>query len=154
MNIHHSSLFRLVLWSILNRLTLAYSWDVNNSVNYVRGMMIHVETSEKNDAQWNERGFGLVWFIVRPWQHDIGYIRSITDLSPHRRTTQFRRVRSSLVVIHPSTNRGRRASTSLNVPAELALVATASVWTAAAAAAVVLCSYLLAPCALHFINES
>jgi len=69
---------------------------------------------------------GLVWSILHQRIYTITaiYRRSATDLSPHRRTdTHVHRAQSSLVVTHPSTNRGRVESAT-----ELALVATASLW--------------------------
>jgi len=63
--------------------------------------------------------FGLVWFILRSChtQHDNGYIDSWSQIQVHTdERTHVHNARSSLVVTHPSTNRGRRALTSGNVP--------------------------------------
>ena len=58
-----------------------------------------------------------------------GYIRrSVTNWGPHRRTDTGSQRSVFLVVTHPSTNRGRRNSTTVRVT-ELALVATAHLVT-------------------------
>jgi len=59
--------------------------------------------------------------MIRPCQHDDGYIYiyiyglSVTDQVRIDERTQVHIAPSSLVVTHPSTNRGRRALTSVNV---------------------------------------
>jgi len=58
-------------------------------------------------------------------QHDDGYIDNRSQIKVHiDERTQIHKAWSSLMVTHPSTNRGRRCLTSVNVP--LALVATIS----------------------------
>jgi len=72
---------------------------------------------------WHEIKF--VWFILRPFQHDDGYIDGRSQIKVHTdERTQVHSARSSLTVTHPSSNRGRR---NFNERAtELALVATVS----------------------------
>jgi len=55
----------------------------------------------------------LIWFILHPCQHDIGYIDGRSQIKIHTgELTQVHSARSSLMV----TNQGRRALTSVNVP--------------------------------------
>jgi len=55
--------------------------------------------------------------ILRPCQHDDGYINGRTQIKVHTdERTQVHSARSSLAVAHPSTNRGRCCLTSVNVP--------------------------------------
>ena len=59
----------------------------------------------------------FVCFILRPCQHDDGYIDGRSQFQVHTdERTQAYSAQSSLVVSHPSTNRGRRCLTSVNVP--------------------------------------
>jgi len=52
----------------------------------------------------------LVWFILRPCQHDNGYIDGRSQVYVHTdERTQVHSAWSSLVITHPSTNRVRRA---------------------------------------------
>jgi len=59
--------------------------------------------------------FGLAWFdscILRPCRHDTGYrpVQTVGYIIVHiDGQTQVHSAQSSLVVTHPSTNRGRRA---------------------------------------------
>jgi len=58
----------------------------------------------------------FVWFILRPCQHDDGYIDGRSQIKVHTdERTQVHSARSSLTATHPSTNRGRRCLTSVNV---------------------------------------
>jgi len=53
----------------------------------------------------------LVWFILRPCQHDDGYIDGRSQIKVHAdERTQVHSARSSLTVTHPSTNRGRNVA--------------------------------------------
>jgi len=62
----------------------------------------------------------LVWFILRPCQHDDGYIDGQSQSKVHTDArTQVDSARSSLAVTHPRTNRGRRYLTSVNVQLSL-----------------------------------
>jgi len=66
----------------------------------------------------------MVWFILRPCQHDDGYIDGRLQIKVHTdERIQVHSARSSLAVTHPSTSRGRRCLTSVNAT-ELALVST------------------------------
>jgi len=60
--------------------------------------------------------FYLVLFILRRFQHDNGYIdgRSQIEVNTDEQT-QVHSAQTSMVVTNPSTNRGRRASNSVNV---------------------------------------
>jgi len=59
----------------------------------------------------------LVWVILRPCQHDGGYVDGRSQIKVHTdERTQVQSAWSSLTVTHPSTNRGRRCLTSVNVP--------------------------------------
>jgi len=59
----------------------------------------------------------LAWFILRSCQPDNGYIDGRPQIQVHTdEQTQVHSARSLLVVTHPSTNRCRRALTSVNVP--------------------------------------
>jgi len=56
-------------------------------------------------------------FIIRPCQHDDGYIDGRSQIKVHTdERTQVRSTWSSLTVTHSSTNRGRCCLTSVNVP--------------------------------------
>jgi len=58
----------------------------------------------------------LVWFILRLW-HVNGYIDGWSQIQVHtNERTQVHNAQSSLVVTYPSTNQGRRALTSVNMP--------------------------------------
>jgi len=55
----------------------------------------------------------LVWFILRPCQHDNGYVDGRSQIKVHTdERTQVHSARSSMTVTHPSTNRGRLWLTS------------------------------------------
>jgi len=57
----------------------------------------------------------LVWFILRPCQHDDGYIDGRSQIKVHTdERTQVHSARSSLTVTHPR-NRGRRCLTSVKM---------------------------------------
>jgi len=59
----------------------------------------------------------VFWFILRPRQHDDGYIGGRSQIKVHAdERTQVHSAPSSLAARHPSTNRGRRCLTSVNVP--------------------------------------
>jgi len=59
----------------------------------------------------------LVWFILRPCQHDDGYIDGWKQIKVHTdERTLVHSARSFLVVTYPSTNRGQRCLTLVNVP--------------------------------------
>jgi len=59
----------------------------------------------------------VVWFILRPCQPDDDYIDGRSKIQVHTdERTQVHGARSSLVVTDSSTNRSRRALTSVNVP--------------------------------------
>jgi len=59
----------------------------------------------------------LVWFILHPCQQDNGYWDGRSRIKVQNDVrTRVHSAQSSLVVTHPSTNRGRRALTSVNVP--------------------------------------
>jgi len=58
----------------------------------------------------------LVWFILRSCQHVDGYVDGRSQMVHTDERTQVHTARSSLAVTHPSTNRGRRCLTSMNVP--------------------------------------
>jgi len=61
--------------------------------------------------------FQFVWFILRPCQHDDGYIYGQSQIKVHTdERTQVHSTWSSLMVTHPCTNRGWRCLTSVNVP--------------------------------------
>jgi len=61
--------------------------------------------------------FGLIRIILRPCQHDDGYIDDRSKVNVHTdEPTQVHSAQSSLTVTHPRTNRGRRCLTSVNVP--------------------------------------
>jgi len=56
-------------------------------------------------------------FFLRPCQHDTGYMAGRSQIKVHTdKRTQVHSTRSSLTVTHPSTNRGQRCLTSVNVP--------------------------------------
>jgi len=61
--------------------------------------------------------FGYVWFSLRPCHHNDDHTddRLQTWLNTDEQT-QVHSARSALVVAHPSSNRGRCALTSVNVP--------------------------------------
>jgi len=53
-------------------------------------------------------GWNNVWLILRPCQHDNGYIYGRSQIQVHTdERTQIHSAQSYLVVTHPSTNRGR-----------------------------------------------
>jgi len=65
----------------------------------------------------NMADFKPVWFSLRPCQHDDGYIDGRSQIKVHTdERTHAHSAPSSLTVTHPSTNRGRRCLTSVNVP--------------------------------------
>jgi len=52
-----------------------------------------------------------------PLKHDDGYTDGRSQIKGHTdKRTQIHSAQSSLTVIHPSTNRGRRCLTLVNVP--------------------------------------
>jgi len=56
----------------------------------------------------------LVWFILRPCQHDNGYIDGRSQIKVHTdERTQVHSAQPSLAVTHPGTNRTRRYLTSV-----------------------------------------
>jgi len=56
----------------------------------------------------------LVWFILRPCQHDNGYIDGRSQIKVHTdKRTQVHSAQPSLAVTHPGTNRARRYLTSV-----------------------------------------
>jgi len=56
----------------------------------------------------------LVWFILRPCQHDNGYIDGRSQIKVHTdERTQVHSTQPSLAVTHPGTNRARRYLTSV-----------------------------------------
>jgi len=66
------------------------------------------------------RGLVLVWFILRPCQHDDGYIDGQLEIKVHTdKWTRVHSARSSLMVTHPGNNWGRRWLPSVNVPLSL-----------------------------------
>jgi len=63
----------------------------------------------------DERGLGLIH--LRPCQHNDGYIDGRSQIRVHTdERTQIHSAQSSLTVTHPSTNRGRRCITPVNMP--------------------------------------
>jgi len=65
----------------------------------------------------------LVRFILRPCQHDNGYIDGRSQIKVHTdERTQVHSAQSSLTITHPSTNRGRRYLISVNVPLSIGVV--------------------------------
>jgi len=59
----------------------------------------------------------LVWFILRPCQHDDGYLDGRSQINVHTdERTQVNSDLSSLTVTWPSANQGQCCLTSVNVP--------------------------------------
>jgi len=85
--------------------------------------MIMIRQSEYQGIQPAEPCYfaGLVLIILRPCQHGDGYIDVRSQIQVNTdEWTQVHSVWSSLVVTHPSTNRGRSALTvAVNVYTEL-----------------------------------
>jgi len=69
---------------------------------------------EIEDAE-NEKKIREIWFMLRPCQHDDGYIDGRSQNKVHTdELTQVHSAQSSLAVTHP-INRRRRCLTSVNV---------------------------------------
>jgi len=102
----------LLLFSILFYYRTKYRIAVRDVINLRINLLNVIRLSDER-IQFN-------WFILRPTLDGRSQIKVHTD-----ERTQVHSARSFLTVTHPSTNRGRRCLTSVNVPCtEVALVAT------------------------------
>jgi len=122
---NHTSFITPIVYWLSKRANASYTTDAGivlpaSRVHLTRLILVKVKSLilSKN---W-------VWFILRLCQHDDGFMTVGTHIKVHTdERTQVHSARSSLVVTHPSTNRGWSCLTSVNVSFRFfALIATVS----------------------------
>jgi len=96
----YSYILRLFVFLFFQRTIVYYSVPIFTNIAIAFELVCHVFV-----------------FILRPCQHDDGYIDRRPQIKNHTdERTQVHSARSSMTVNHPSTNRGRRCLTSVNMP--------------------------------------